>query len=203
MASPHIPVLPREEWTESARNVFGYWEGERARENGSRSNTMMTLAQHPDLAIAVLDLGKYMLVGSTLSQRQKELVVLRVAWRNDVDYEWAHHVQSARRLGMTDEEFAALRSSGHSSTWSQEEQALINAIDELCGNGRICAETWSILSETMDRHRLMDLIYSIGFFTMNIWAVGTMGVPLEPDFEEFSKPAHQLLGDCTDIKSPN
>lgn len=188
-------MLPRDEWTDAARDVFAYWEGDQARENGSRSNTMMTLAQHPQLAIAVLDLGKYMLVGSTLSQRHKELVVLRVAWRNDVDYEWAHHVHSARQLGMTEEEFRALRSSDPQSIWSREDQALINAIDELCGNGRISKETWTILSETMDRHCLMDLIYSIGFFTMNIWAVGTMGVPLEPDFAEFSKSADQMVRD--------
>lgn len=195
MTQPHIPMLPRDEWTDAARDVFAYWEGDQARENGSRSNTMMTLAQHPQLAIAVLDLGKYMLVGSTLSQRHKELVVLRVAWRNDVDYEWAHHVHSARQLGMTEEEFRALRSSDPQSIWSREDQALINAIDELCGNGRISKETWTILSETMDRHCLMDLIYSIGFFTMNIWAVGTMGVPLEPDFAEFSKSADQMVRD--------
>jgi 4-carboxymuconolactone decarboxylase len=43
---PRIPHLPREDWNDAARDVFGYWEGAQARENGSRSNTMMTLANH-------------------------------------------------------------------------------------------------------------------------------------------------------------
>ena len=50
---PLVPMLPREEWTDAARDVFAYWEGDAARENGSRSNTMMTMAQHPALALAV------------------------------------------------------------------------------------------------------------------------------------------------------
>jgi len=188
-------MLPREAWTDPARDIFAYWEGNAARENGSRSNTMMTLAQHPRLATAILDLGKYMLVGSTLTPRQREMVVLRVAWRNDVDYEWAHHVQSARQIGMTDDEIAALCSQGASTVWSRDEQALVDAIDQLGGSGRVDDATWVILAEAMDRQQLMDLIYSIGFFTMNIWAVGTMGVPLEPDFADFSRSAEQMLSD--------
>ena len=188
-------MLPPEQWTDAARDVFGYWEGPAAREAGSRSNTMMTMAQHPRLALAVLDLGKYMLVDSTLSPRQRELVVLRVSWRNAVDYEWAHHVHSARLIGMTDAEFDALRSPDPSPVWSREDQALIDAVDQLCGSGRIAAPTWSILCETLDRHGLMDLVYGIGFFTMNIWAVGTMGVSLEPDFAVFSRPADAMIAD--------
>ena len=134
---PNIPMLPREEWTDPARDVFAFWEGEAARKNGSRSNTMMALAQHPRLALAVLDLGKYMLVGSTLTQRHKEIVVLRVAWRSQVDYEWAHHVHSARQIGMTDQEIASLRLTETSPLWSREEQALIDSIDQLSNCGRI------------------------------------------------------------------
>jgi alkylhydroperoxidase family enzyme len=135
------------------------------------------------------------LVGSTLSARQKEMVVLRLSWRNAVDYEWAHHVHSARQIGMTDDEFAALRVEGPSPVWTRDEQALLDAIDQLSSKGRIGDETWSVLSETMDRQSLMDLVYSVGFFTMNIWAVGTMGVPLEPDFAEFSRSADQMVSD--------
>jgi 4-carboxymuconolactone decarboxylase len=102
---PRIAPLARNEWTDAAREVFGFWEGPEGRANGSRSATMMTLANHPKLAMRVLKLGKYILIDSSLSLRQKELIVLRVSWRYRCDYEWAHHVHSARKLGMTDLEF--------------------------------------------------------------------------------------------------
>jgi 4-carboxymuconolactone decarboxylase len=194
---PFVPVLPREQWNDAARDVFAFWEGPEAREKGSRSNTMMTLAQHPALAMAVLELGKYMLVGSTLSPRHKEMIVLRVAARFSVDYEWVHHVHSARGIGMTDEEFAALRSGGRSTVWNPADQALVDGVDQLCSTGRIDRNTLTRLSATMDRMALIDLIYSVGFFAMNVWAVGTMGVQVEPDFAEFSKPADEMTAKLT------
>jgi 4-carboxymuconolactone decarboxylase len=191
--SPRIPPLPREEWNDAARDVFGYWEGPDARENGSRSNTMMVLANHPKLALASLDMGRYMLVGSSLTKRQKELVVLRVAWRYKSAYQWAHHVHSARQIGMSDAEFEALESPDSSSVWNEQDQALISAIDQLCDSGRIDDGTWAILAAAMDKKQIMDFLYSVGFFTMNAWAFGAMGVQLEPEFEAFSTPADQLV----------
>lgn len=191
--TPRVPPLPRAEWTDEARDVFAYWEGEEARRNGSNSNTMMTLANHPRLAIASLDLGKYMLVHSTLTPRQKELVVLRVAWRYDSHYQWAHHVHAGRKLGMTDAEFAALGKAGPDPLWSPSEQALLDAVDQLCDRGRIEDATWAALTGEMDRHQVMDLLYSVGFFAMNAWAFGAMGIQLEPGFEEFSTSADEML----------
>lgn len=186
---PRIPPLPREEWTDAARDVFAYWEGPAAREKGSRSNTMMTLANHPELALASLDLGRYVLVESSLTKRQKELVVLRIAWRYNSTYQWAHHVHSSRQIGVTDAEIEALQSRNPSPVWNEQDQAIINAIDQLCDAGRIDEPTWAVLSEAMDTKQIMDFLYSVGFFTMNAWAFGAMGVQLEPDLEEFSKPA--------------
>jgi 4-carboxymuconolactone decarboxylase len=193
VAGPRIGPLPREEWTDDARDVFAYWEGEEARVNGSRSNTMMTLANHPQLAIAQLDFGKYLLVQSSLTPRQKELVILRVAWRYDSKYQWAHHVHSGRQIGMVDAEFEALQQQGPSSVWSEAEQAMIDAVDQLCDAGRVADGTWAVLAGAMDRRQLMDFLYSVGFFTMNAWAFGAMGVELEPGFEAFSTPADELV----------
>lgn len=193
--TPRIPLLPREEWTDAARDVFAYWEGPTARENGSRSNTMMVLANHPRLALASLDLGRYMLVDSSLTKRQKELVVLRVAWRYSSAYQWAHHVHAGRQIGMTDAEFEALQNPDPSPVWNEQDQALISAIDQLCDAGRIDDETWTALAAAMDKQQIMDFLYSVGFFTMNAWAFGAMGVQLEPEFESFSRPADELAGD--------
>ena len=49
-APPRIGNLPREEWTDEAREVFAYWGEPGAWENGSKTNMTMTLANHPPLA---------------------------------------------------------------------------------------------------------------------------------------------------------
>ena len=191
-AVPRIAPLDRAEGDDAARDVFAYWEGPAARENGSRSNTMMTLANHPPLALASLDFGKYLLVNCALSPREMEIVILRVATRYHSAYQWAHHVHSARQVGMTDAEFAALEQGGASPLWSTHEQAMVHAVDQLCDAGRIDDATWGALAEGRDRRWLMDFLYSVGFFTMNAWAFGAMGVQLEPDFAAFSRPADEM-----------
>lgn len=190
---PRIPPLPREEWTDEARDVFAYWEGPTARENGSRSNTMLTLAQHPKLAIASLDFGKYILIETNLTVRQRELIVLRIAWRYGSAHQWAHHVFSGRKIGMIDAEFSALQQPSMSAIWAQDEAALIAAVDQLCANGQIDDATWAVLAATHDKRTLMDVLYAIGLFTMNAWSFNAMGIELEPDVESYSKPADELV----------
>jgi 4-carboxymuconolactone decarboxylase len=191
--SPRIPPLQREEWTNDAREVFAYWEGPTAYENGSRSNTILTLAQHPKLAIASLDFGKYILIETELTARERELIVLRVAWRYRSDHQWTHHVLSGRKIGITDEEFSALEQSGPSPVWNAAEQALIDAVDQLCTKGQIEDDVWSVLSGHHDKRTLMDILYAIGLFTMNAWAFNAMGIELEPDVAAYSKPAEELM----------
>jgi 4-carboxymuconolactone decarboxylase len=186
-APMRIPPLPREQWTEAARDVFGYFEGETAREQGSRSNSIMVLAHHPSLALASLAFGRYLLLESTLAQRQKELVVLRVAWRYQSEYQWVQHVFTGRKIGMVDAEFDALQSDAiPASAFPPGEYALLSAVDQLCRSGRIDDPTWTALDASMNRHQLMDFLYAVGFFTMNAWAFGAMGVQVEAEYQPFS-----------------
>lgn len=201
--SPRIPPLPRDEWTDDARDAFAYWEGPTAWENGSRSNTMMTLAQHPRLAIASNDFGKYILVEANLTPRQREIIVLRVAWRFHSDHQWTHHVLSARKIGMTEDELSDLAQSQPSNSWVDDECALILAVDQLITNGQIEDATWAILSSKHDHRNMMDILYAIGLFTMNAWAFNAMGIELEPDVAEYSKPADELVRALADTAQPS
>lgn len=185
---PRIAPLPREAWTEEARGVFGYWEGPEAYENGSRSNTMMTLANHPKLAMATLDLGKYFMLGSSLSMRQSKLIVLRVAHRYGSTYQWTHNSLGAKQLGMADAEIEAIKTGPDSSIWGAEDRALLRAIDLTCDGGRLDDAAWRDLAAHFDRRFIMDLIHATGYFTMIAWGIIAVGVELEPDFAEFSKP---------------
>ena len=191
--TPRIAPLPRDAWTDDARQVFAYWEGPTAYENGSRSNTMLTLARHPRLALASLDFGKYVLVESQLTARQRELIVLRVAWRFGSEHQWKHHVLSGRKIGMTDAEFSALQSADPKPVWTEDEQALISAVDQLCSTGHIDDEVWATLAASHDETTLMDILYAIGLFTMNAWAFNAMGIEVEPDVAAYSKPADELV----------
>lgn len=70
---------------------------------------MMTLANHPKLAMASLDLGKYFMLPSSLSPRQGKMIVMRVAHRYGSTHRWVHNSLGAKQLGFTDEEVEGVR----------------------------------------------------------------------------------------------
>ncbi|MDE2403757.1 MAG: carboxymuconolactone decarboxylase family protein [Sphingomonadales bacterium] len=179
MTGPRIPPLPRDQWTDAARDVFAYWEGAPARESGSRSNTMMTLAWHPALALPTLDLGRHFMLGSTLSAREQKMIVLRVAHRYGSIYQWTHNTAAARQLGMSEAEIEGLRVGPEDPVWPEEDLLLLRAVDQTGDGGRIDDATWAALADRWSIPRIMDVVHATGYFTMVAWGLVAMGVEVE------------------------
>ncbi len=64
-------------------------------------NALGTLAQHPDLTRAFNTFNGHILFGTTLSLRQRELIVLRVADLRDCEYEWKQHLVQGSDAGIS------------------------------------------------------------------------------------------------------
>ncbi|MET0587977.1 MAG: carboxymuconolactone decarboxylase family protein, partial [Novosphingobium sp.] len=134
-----IGNLPREEWTDEAREVFAFWGEPGAWENGSKTNMTMTLAHHPKLANAYHTFGKHLLLASTLPVRPRELVVLRTAWLVKCEYEWHYHVGYGLKAGLTMEEIVAVKDGAQSPVWDgkDEDRAILQACDDLYRDSRM------------------------------------------------------------------
>src|SRR6516162_2129102 len=72
-------------------------------------NAMGVLAHHPELTDAYNQLIRHALYFTTLTPRERELLVLRVAHVRDAVYEWAQHVYQAGVAGLTAEEVTRVR----------------------------------------------------------------------------------------------
>lgn len=180
--TPRILPLPREEWTDPAREVFAFWGEPNAWEEGSKTNIIMVMANHPELGKVYNIWGKHFLLNNTLATRQLEIIILRVAWRVKSAYEWHNHVGYAMKAGITLDEIAALRDSPDAGDWTDQDRAVLRAVDELVDQGRIGDATWAALGAFYDRKQLMDLVFTIGHYVMTSWAISTMGVEIEsPD----------------------
>jgi 4-carboxymuconolactone decarboxylase len=181
-----IPNLPREEWTDAARDVFGFWGEPDARENGSRTNLQMVLAQHPALAMAYNTFGKHLLLNSTLAARPRELVVLRTSWHLKAPYEWHYHVGYALKAGLTMAEIGAIRDGPDAAEWAARDadRAVLAAVDELYRESRLSDASYAALSRHFDKHQVMDLVFTIGNYVMLSWAIAAFGVPLEDGIDQ-------------------
>lgn len=174
-----IPKLPAEEWTDPAREVFSFWGEPNSWEEGSKTNIMMVMANHPDLGKAYNTWGKHFLTACTLPVRQYELIILRVAWLTQSEYEWHNHGGYSINIGMTLDEIAAAKVGAADPIWNDEDRAVLTAVDELIKTNDLSDETFATLSAFYDRRQLMDLIFNVGHYVMTSWAINAMRMPLE------------------------
>jgi AhpD family alkylhydroperoxidase len=161
-----IEPVPYAEWDIEALSVLA--PGRKLPPN----NVLGLLARHPALARAFLTFNAHLLTTSTLPARTRELAILRVAWRRRCRYEWAQHVQIARRAGITDEEIAGIRAGAAT--------LISRAVDELDEESCLSDETYRALAAELDDRQLMDLVFTIGSYGLLAAAFNTFGVELEP-----------------------
>lgn len=145
------------------------------------------LARYPALAKAVMTFNNHVLFKSSLSERTKELLILRIGWLRGSEYEWAQHVLSGRAAGLTNEEIEAVAEGPSSAVWEPFDAALIRAVDELHANAFVTDATWKQLSAQLDEHQLMDLVFTVGAYDMLAMAFKTLGLELDPGLEGFGK----------------
>lgn len=147
-------------------------------------NTLGTFAHHPELARAFLGFNGHLLRATTLSQRHRELLVLRVATVRECDYEWAQHVFIARDVGLTDAEIARVGIGPDAPLWNDLEASLLRAVDELIADGEIAATTWTLLSAALEVEQLLDLIFTVGAYETLAWMMRSFDLDLDDDIRE-------------------
>jgi alkylhydroperoxidase family enzyme len=151
-------------------------------------NALGLLAHHPALATAYHHFNGHVLFASTLSPRQRELLVLRVAALRDAAYEWAQHAVLAGDAGITSSEVERIRSGPEAEGWSPVDAALLRAADELVHHARIGDATWAILADEFDTQQLMDVVFTVGAYDLLAMAFGTFDVELDDDLRRRASP---------------
>jgi len=146
-------------------------------------NVLGTLARHPALARAYHTFNGHVLFASTLSIRQRELLVLRVAAVRQAEYEWRQHVVLARDAGIDDDQIARVVAGPDAPGWSAADAALVRAVDELVGDATITDETWGDLARDLDEQQLMDLVFTVGAYDLLAMAFRSFGVELDDDLQ--------------------
>jgi alkylhydroperoxidase family enzyme len=148
-------------------------------------NLLGTFAHHTALAHAFLTFNGHLIRATTLFERQRELLVLRVAARLNCPYEWAQHVAMAGVAGLTEEEIARAGADELSSDWCALDAGLLRAVDELVTGGVIADDTWKLLAAELDAQQLLDVIYTVGAYQTLAWMVRSLEVPVDDDLLEF------------------
>jgi alkylhydroperoxidase family enzyme len=144
-------------------------------------NVLGMLAHHAALAQAYNTFNGHILFATTLSPRQREMLVLRVAVVREAAYEWKQHVVLAADAGLTPDEVDWIGEGPGATSWSPIDAALISSVDELLHSAKITDETWEVLAAELDIQQLMDLVFTVGAYDVLAMAFRSFGIPLDDD----------------------
>jgi alkylhydroperoxidase family enzyme len=144
-------------------------------------NILGAMAHHPRLAKAFFTLNAHLLLTTSLTERQRELVIMRVAALRRSEYEWAQHLFMARDAGLSNIEIAWVAWGPDAPTWSASDASVLRAVDELVSDGVIKDTTWTALSEHLDHRQILDVIFTAGSYAMLASMLNSLGIALDDD----------------------
>lgn len=181
--TPRVRPIPADEWTDDQRQVL-----DPLTNDGEVLNIFATLAHHPLLLKRWLSFGTHVMMTSTLPPREREIVILRTGWRCQSDYEFGQHAVIGRQTGLTDDEVVAVTRGPDDPGWSDIDALLLAATDELVDDHDLTDATWTALSDHYDTQQLIDLVFTVGQYTLVSTALNTLGVEREAGLEGFPAP---------------
>lgn len=167
---PLIPATPRDPGQPRGLNILG------------------TFAQHPELAAAFWVFNGHILNTSSLTPRQTELAILRVALRRGSEYEWQQHLHAGRACGITEDEFVAIADRDGDHEWTAADDALLTAVDELLDTSAVSEATWAALAASMDLPQVIDLIFTVGAYVTIAMLMGVAEIELDDDLRRSAQP---------------
>ena len=182
LASPRITPLEEKDWSPDARAELG-----RLAEAGRVYNIFKTLARYPKLLKRWLPFANHVLFKSALSPREREILILRIGWLCQAEYEFAQHVVIGRRAGLADADIQRIVDGPDAAGWDPFEAALVRATDELHRDAMVSDQTWAILSASYGTEQLMDAVFTVGQYNLVSMALNTLGVQLDAGLEGFAR----------------
>lgn len=116
-----------------------------------------------------------------IPQADSERVVIRVAWRGGVEYEYAHHTRMALELGVPRSEVESL-STEDDDSWSPRTRALMVATDELLSTKNLSPVTYEALRRELDPDQILEFAMLVGHYVMGGMLLSVGGCEIEPAF---------------------
>lgn len=178
---PRIAPLAPEEVSEEERAIIsGVLAAiSRNRPEKPAAHTAIML-RHPELYRRQIALGLQLFQGE-LSPRHRELAILRVGWLCQAPFEWGEHVDVGKRIvGLTDEDIERVKQGAAAHGWTEDDRAIVRAVEELVDDAMISEDTWAVLARYLDDKQLIELPILVGQYQGVAYLQNSLRCPLLP-----------------------
>lgn len=145
-------------------------------------NVYRVMAHHPDLLRAWAPLREHVVNRTALGPQLSEVAILRTGHRLGSSYEWNQHIDRARRRGLTDARIASI--AGPCDAMDPQDAQIARAVDELFDTHRLSQASVAAMARDLGKAAVLDLIATVGFYSVLGYALNSFDVPLDDDIAE-------------------
>jgi len=185
LKEPRMAPLAESQWNEEQTKLLSP-----LKRDGQVPNVFTTLARNQKLFERHSKFGLYVLFEQTLPARDREILILRIGWLCQSEYEFGQHTILGKMAGLTDAEILNITKGPNAPGWNAFDAALIKAVDELYYNAFISDITWKVLAGKYNEQQLLDMIFTVGQYNLVSWALNSLGVPLDKGIPGFPEGAN-------------
>jgi len=182
-----ISLVQKDQASPEIKELF-----QKIEDNGAKVINLYRVVGHsPHVARNFIKLGNSLIGRTELSPKLRELTVMRVAKLCHGEYEWTQHTPVALEVGVSQKELDAIDSWKESGSFTEEERAVLQYVDEVEKNVKVRDETFAALRQYLDERSIVELTLAVGWWGM----LARLLVPLEVEVDEQSAgSAGDLIG---------
>lgn len=172
---PLIPLLPEDEALQRGL-LLGI------NDYIAKMNLFRTLLHHPQAAKELNSTIITLVSGDRcLTDREREILIMRVAWLSKCEYEWGQHWVVSLIFGMKENEISGVRDWQSATCFSEKERVLLAMTDAVLAMKGISLDLRAQLAQHFpDPKAQTEILVCIANWHMFAVMLNALDIPLEP-----------------------
>ena len=173
---PRVPLITKEDLPQDKHSLYDQMAAYR----GHVARPFAALLNSPDVASSVALVGEQLrYISPSIASEVREIITLTTAKALQCQYIWTHHCHSARQVGVRNEVVEAIRQGGRPRGLLPKESVFIQFTQELLEDKQVRDATYGAVEHLLGGQAVVDLVVTIGYYTMLCLAINALQVNLE------------------------
>ena len=178
LTEPRVALVPPEAMNDEQRSLIN----DKQRELG----LFQLLARHPEALRRLKAVGSFANFETQLPDVDRELIILRMSWLYQSEFEWGQHYDKAVAAGWSAADIERVKIGTSAEGWSPWANAVLEATDGLVSDCMIPTPAWDVLTSRYSEEMMLELVIFFGHYTMVSTFANTFGLGLAPGRTGFS-----------------
>lgn len=181
-----IPGQAPADWSDETRRIL---DGTVTTGRSRPLHLPAVIAHHPTMLGPYIAWAKTVALEAIVAPRIVALVTLRSALACDSTFEWGVHADRARAADvLTADEVGRVGQPELDDDWGDLDRLVLDAVDQLGARSTIEPATWQGLTAHFDTEQLVELVVTVGHYTMLAMIANVSGIAGESDWPALGEP---------------